>query len=168
MSEKYEKRTVRMPLSQLKVEEGADELLSSPNMKLYVRFWDAVLGKEGAPELAKQALEAITALPLEQRYVWRIVSALNWAFGGFDAESIKLDMRTLSAEDLSKVRDLALTGDWAAPAAASEPTTMPVRPYQFCRYLAALFGPEIMEEMIASAVVMAKANSTEAQTSRLG
>jgi len=168
MSEKYEKRTVRMPLSQLKVEEGADELLSSPNMKLYVRFWDAVLGKEGAPELAKQALEAITALPLEQRYVWRIVSALNWAFGGFDAESIKLDMRTLSAEDLSKVRDLALTGDWAAPAAASEPTTMPVRPYQFCRFLAALFGPEIMEEMIASAVVMAKANSTEAQTSRLG
>src|SRR5207253_7246166 len=60
------------------------------------------------------------------------------------------------SSDLSKLRDLALMGDWAVPAAPSEPASMPVRPYQFCRYLAALFGPEIMEEMIASAVVMAK------------
>src|SRR3989475_13299282 len=97
MSEKYEKRTVRMPLSQLKVEEGADELLSSPNMKLYVRFWDAVLGEEGAPELAKQALEAITALPLEQGYGWRIVSALDSAFGGFDRASRKVALRARSA-----------------------------------------------------------------------
>jgi hypothetical protein len=46
-----------------------------------------------APEL-----EAIRQLPLEKRYIWRLVSALKWAFADFDNLGVNADRQTLSPE----------------------------------------------------------------------
>jgi hypothetical protein len=59
---------------------GAEELASSAEMRPYIEFAMAVMkGADPTPEL-----EAIRQLPLEKRYVWRIVSALRWGFADFD------------------------------------------------------------------------------------
>jgi len=66
----------RVPIKDLKVEEGADELADSPDMEPYVEL--AIAAMKGSNMAA--ALGAIAELPLEQRYVWRVVSTLKWAF----------------------------------------------------------------------------------------
>ena len=65
----------RIPINQLRHEDGAHELATSPDMKPYLEFIKAVMhDHDPSPEL-----EAIRQLPLEKRYVWRIASALKWA-----------------------------------------------------------------------------------------
>jgi len=51
------------------------------------------------------ALEDIHSLPLEQRYVWRIVSALEWAFADFDSVAATEDIDTLYPSDLATIED---------------------------------------------------------------
>ena len=49
------------------LEDGAEELLDSPNMQPYCRYLEAlVLGAD-----VNRAIEEIADLPLERRYVWR-------------------------------------------------------------------------------------------------
>jgi hypothetical protein len=87
----------------------------------------------------KPALDVIAALPLEQRYIWRVVSALKWAFADLDSEFLIADIQTLSPEDLAKV--LGLIRNRAA---------------QFCIFLSALLGPEAAEKQITSALDLLK------------
>ena len=55
-------------------EEGALELAESKSMKPYMSLTIAMIqGRDVAT-----ALREIASLPLEERYVWRIASALNW------------------------------------------------------------------------------------------
>jgi hypothetical protein len=82
----------------------------------------------------------VAALPLEKRYIWRVASALKWAFADFENPSVVADRRTLGQEDLDKLVDL-----------------LRVRPIQFCMFLAALFGEERMEKLISSSVQQVKA-----------
>jgi hypothetical protein len=65
----------QIPINQLRQEEGAHELATSPDMEPYLDFAMAVM--QDADLTAE--LEAIRLLPLEKRYVWRVASALKWA-----------------------------------------------------------------------------------------
>jgi hypothetical protein len=85
------------------------------------------------------AVEEISVLPLEQGYTGRVAYALKWAFADYENLKVGADRRTLSQEDLDKLVDL-----------------LRVRPPQFCIFLAALFGEEQMETIIAGSVQQVK------------
>jgi hypothetical protein len=58
-----------VPIKDLHQEEGARELATSPDMEPYLDFIKALMqGHDPTPEL-----ETLRQLPLEKRYVWRIV-----------------------------------------------------------------------------------------------
>ena len=125
----------RVPIGDLKIDPTAQDLIDSPVMEPYVNLALAVMGhKDVAP-----AVEAITALPLEKRYTWRVASALKWAFADFENLNVVTDRRTLSQDDLDTLVDL-----------------LRIRPIQFCMFLAALFGEEQMEKMVSSSVQQVK------------
>lgn len=81
----------------------------------------------------------IAQLPLEKRYVWRVASALKWAFADFDDVNVAVDRETLPAEDLGKVVEL-----------------LKLRPIQFCLFLKALVGVENMERLVNQGIAHAK------------
>jgi hypothetical protein len=121
----------QMPLSDLKMEPGAEELLESAAMEPYTNLAMAIMGgKDTGP-----AIEALAALPLERRYVWRVASALKWAFADFDTLTVEADRQTISAEDRKQLVDL-----------------LQHRPLQFCMFLSALFGQKQMEVLMVSAI----------------
>jgi hypothetical protein len=117
-------------------ENVPEELIWSPWMQLYIRFLKKRLIDESAvePELA-----AITKLPLEERYVWRVASALKWSFADFDSLHVCVDRETLPQEELQKLGHL-----------------LRLRPAQFCLFLQALFGTEQMERLMKEAITLAK------------
>jgi hypothetical protein len=130
-----------VPISELKIEEGAQELVRSERMKPYLSLLKAQIGgQDTEPYLA-----ALAALPTEERYVWRVLSALKWAFCDLETESVAADLHTLSEEDLRK---------------AVEP--LPLRATQFCVFLDALLGVEAMERIMQQAVRCAKESSAPA------
>lgn len=125
----------RVPINELRQEDGADELTTSPDMEPYVNFAIAVMQEaDPTPEL-----EAIRQLPLEKRYVWRVASALKWGFADFDDLGVVADRQTLTPENLAKVMDLLKN-----------------RPIQFCMFLKALVGVETMQRMMVQAIGVAK------------
>ena len=125
----------RIPISELRQEEGADELATSPEMEPYLEFAMAVMtGSDPTTEL-----ETIRQLPLEKRYVWRVASALKWGFADFDDLGVDADRQTLSPEDLAKVMDL-----------------LKLRPMQFCIFLKTLLGAEEMQRMMVEAIKVAR------------
>ena len=83
-------------------EEGALELAESESMKPYMSLTIAMIqGRDVAT-----ALRGIASLPLEDRYVWRIASALKWALVDFNPSSLRADIKSLPPADLAKVRQL--------------------------------------------------------------
>jgi hypothetical protein len=84
---------------------------------------------------ATSAVEELAALPLEKRYVWRVASALKWAFADFDTLTVGADRQTISLEDRQRFIEL-----------------LEQRPLQFCLFLSALFGQKEMELMMVSAI----------------
>ncbi len=136
MSHEGIKRPVqRMAVKDIKTEEGSEDLLQSPAMQPYVRLALATVKGESA----EPALAEIAALPLEKRYVWRIASALKWAFADFDTLNVTADRDTLAPEEKEKLTDL-----------------LKLRPIQFCLFLTALFGEDIMQQAMASAIAAAR------------
>lgn len=128
-------RTKRISPRDLKSEPIAEDLLDSPAMRPYLKLAKAVMGNTDV----SGAAEEISALPLEQRYTWRVASALKWAFADLENLNVVADRRTLAQEDLDKLVDL-----------------LRLRPLQFCMFLAALFGEEQMEKVILSSVEQVK------------
>ena len=124
-----------IPIKDLKIEEGSEEILKSPNMQPYMQLALMVV-KQQDP---KEALEAISKLPLGNRYVWRIASALKWAFCDFDDINVEANRATLKKSDLEKVGEL-----------------LRLRPVQFCLFLKSLLGEQEMERVILEALSMAK------------
>src|SRR5229473_1532366 len=91
-----------IPIKNIISEDGAHDLATSPEMQPYLRLIKAGLqDRDTAPHL-----EEIAQLPFEKRYVWRVASALKWAFADLETVSVNVDRRTLSQEDLSKVIEL--------------------------------------------------------------
>jgi hypothetical protein len=125
----------RIPIKDIRQEEGAHELASSPDIKPYLDFIKAVMqNHDPSPEL-----EAIRQLPLEKRYVWRIASALKLGLADCDDLSVEADKRTLTPGDFAKVMDL-----------------LKFRPMQFCIFLKALVGVEEMQRLMVEAIGVAK------------
>jgi hypothetical protein len=102
-------RIKNVPAKDLKAEEGADELVRSDNMRPYLRVAEAVLTKRGL----KEAIGEVAELPLEERYIWRVLSALKWAFADFDNVNVVVDRRTLTPGDRQKVAELIKLGDYS-------------------------------------------------------
>jgi hypothetical protein len=125
----------RIPIKNLISEDGVDELLDSPEMEPYVKLAIAAMqGSDSSPEL-----ESLRQLPLETRYIWRVASALKWAFADFDTANVKADKETLTPGDLAKVAEL-----------------LRLRPIQFCLFLKALVGADEMQRTMAEAVGLAR------------
>jgi hypothetical protein len=130
-----EERPKPIPLKNLISEEGAQELATSPDMQPYLRLIKAGLqDHDTIPHM-----EEIAGIPLEKRYVWRVASALKWAFADLETVSVNVDRETLSKEDLRKVIEL-----------------LRLRPIQFCIFLKALVGDEAMERLMKEGIEAAK------------
>ncbi len=121
----------RMSIKDIKTEPGSEDLLKSPAMQPYVRL--ALASVKG--ESMEPALAEIAALPLEKRYVWRVASALKWAFADYDSLNVAADRGTLTPEDKERITDL-----------------LEHRPIQFCLFLTALFGEAKMQQMMIAAI----------------
>jgi hypothetical protein len=136
-----EEKISSLPISEINSEAGAQELVRSERMKPYLAYLKAQMGgQDTEPYLA-----ALAALPLEERYVWRVTSALKWAFCDLDTESAIADLHTLSEEDLKKV---------------VEPLTL--RAIQFCLFVNALIGEDATERIMQHALRCAKESSEPA------
>jgi hypothetical protein len=126
----------QMRVRDLKMEPGSEELLESAAMEPYMNLAMAMMGgKDTGP-----AIEKLAALPVEKRYVWRVASALKWAFADFDTLTVEADRQTISPEDRKQLMDL-----------------LKHRPLQFCLFLSALFGQKQMEILMVSALKNSRA-----------
>jgi hypothetical protein len=133
-----EEKIRNLPISEIHSEEGAQDLVRSERMKPYLALLKAQMaGQDTEPHIA-----ALAALPLEERYVWRVISALKWAFCDLETESAIADFRTLSEEDRVKV---------------AEPLTL--RATQFCLFINALLGEDATERIMQHALRCAKESS---------
>jgi hypothetical protein len=121
----------RIPLKDLNIEPGADALVESPAMRPYVKFALAMMQEQDLGP----AKQEIAALPLEERYVWRVASALKWAFADLETLNVEVDRETIRSEDRQRLIELLKN-----------------RPLQFCLFLSALFGEKQMELMMISAL----------------
>jgi len=129
-----------LPISEIHSEEGAQDLVRSERMKPYLALLKAqIAGQDTEPHLA-----ALAALPLEDRYVWRVISALKWAFCDLETESAIADFRTLSEEDRVRV---------------AEPLTL--RATQFCLFVSALLGEDATERIMQHALRCTKESSAQ-------
>jgi hypothetical protein len=126
----------RRPIKDLISEEGAHELATSPDMEPYLKLMMARMqhGADISPHMAE-----IAQLPVERRYVWRVASALKWAFADFDSANVEVDGETLSPDDMAKVLHL-----------------LSHRPIQFCMFLKALVGAEAMGRLMTEGIAIAK------------
>ena len=130
-----------LPISEINSEAGAQELVRSERMKPYIALMRAQMGGQDT----EPYLSALAALPLEERYVWRVISALKWAFCDLDTESAIADLHTLSEEDLKKV---------------VEPLTL--RTIQLCLFVNSLVGEDATERILQHALRCAKESSVPA------
>jgi hypothetical protein len=130
-----------VPISEIHSEEGAQDLVRSERMKPYLAFLKAQMSGQDT----EQYLAALAALPLEERYVWRVISALKWAFCDLDTETAIADLHTLSEEELKKV---------------VEPLSL--RAIQFCLFVNALVGEDATERIMQHALRCATESSAPA------
>jgi hypothetical protein len=128
-------KITNLPTNEVKSENGAQDLVRSERMKPYLALLKAQIGGQDTEPF----LTALAALPLEERYVWRVISALKWAFCDLETENAIADFRTLSEEDRVKV---------------AEPLTL--RATQFCLFVNALIGEDATERIMQHAVRCAK------------
>jgi hypothetical protein len=124
-------------IANIKVEDGAQELVRSQKMRPYLALLEAQMsGQDTAPFLA-----ALAIMPLEDRYVWRVMSALKWAFCDLETESVIADLRTLSEEDTEKLTD-----------------RLRLRTLQFCIFVCTMLGQNAGEQLILQELRSAKAS----------
>ncbi len=123
------------PINEIHSEDSAQELVRSEKMKPYL----AILKAQMSGQDAEPYMDALAALPLEERYVWRVISALKWAFCDLETENALADFRTLSEEDRVRV---------------AEPLTL--RATQFCLFVNALLGEDATGRIMQHALRCAK------------
>jgi len=129
-----------IPISALQQEPGAQDLVRSEKMMPYLELLKAHIGGQDTTSY----LAALAELPLEERYVWRVISALKWAFCDLETENVLADLETLSEDDLKLV---------------AEPIAM--RAIQFSLFAKALLGQESAEQIMLRATRILKQSNTE-------
>lgn len=138
----------KVRLDEIRLDPYAEALARSDQMRPYIDFLTAFYSEdEKALEIAEKKVEA---LPLEKRYIWRIVQALDWGFADFDGVTLRLDMELLSDADRkktdTKLEELQRT-----------------RLMQLCLFLQELYGSENMKKLMDSAVEEALAHGMSAK-----
>lgn len=122
-------------ITDISVEDGAQQMATSPDMEPYLMNAEAVLTGHGTD----RATTALSELPLEHRYIFRIVTGLKQAFCDFDKSSVRADLSTMNAEEFDAVVQL-----------------IDCRVLQFAMLLRTVFGAEEMQRMLLDAVEIAK------------
>jgi hypothetical protein len=97
-------------------------------------YMELLIAKMGGRDTSR-ALAALAALPLEQRYVWRVISALKWGLCDLETENVTADIATLSEQDLKSV---------------AEPLAL--RAMQFALFVKALVGDTQGREIMLQAI----------------
>lgn len=80
-------------------EPVAESLAQSENIKPYIEILGAMMGGENTDSL----MALMREIPLERRYIWRIVSALKWGLADFDSATVKIDRDTLPSEKVAEI-----------------------------------------------------------------
>ena len=124
----------KIPLKKIKAEEGSQELVDSAKMRPYLALLKASYQNDNAG--VAKAVDDLKNLKVEDRYLWRVASALKWAFADFDSETVGADMSTIETDDDRK----RLSELFA------------VRPTQFCLLMKAILGKERMWAVMTGAV----------------
>jgi hypothetical protein len=80
----------KVPLKEIESDPLAHELATSQRTQPYLdclikAYRNNAVGLEAA-------LQVVRDLPLEERYTWRVLSALKWAFADFEDEYVGLDL----------------------------------------------------------------------------
>jgi hypothetical protein len=123
--------TKNVPIGELRTEPGSEELVRSESMRPYLEVLKAEMsGRDTGPALA-----ALAALPIEQRYIWRVISALKWGLCDLETENVAADIATLSEQDLKSV---------------AEPLAL--RAMQFSLFVKALVGETAAREIMLRAL----------------
>lgn len=88
---------------------------------------------------SEEILERLSKVPLEDRYVWRVLAGLEFAFDDFNPSFLEADVHSLgSLEQGQRVFD-----------------HLRRRPLQFCQLMAAILGPDLMAKVISEAIEQA-------------
>jgi hypothetical protein len=130
-----DKRPQSIPIKDLVSDDGVHELATSPDMAPYL--WLITAGLQGRD--IDSFMDEIATFPLEKRYVWRVASALKWAFADLETVSVNVDRETLSEKDLLRVVEL-----------------LRLRPMQLCIFTKGLLGEDAMERLMTEAIAVAK------------
>lgn len=133
----------QVSIRDLKIDPSAEDLLESTMMQPYLKLAMAMIQGQDS----NAAVTELAAIPLEQRYVWRVASALKWAFADFDTVNVEADRQTLSLEDRERLLGL-----------------LKHRPLQFCLFLSALVGEKQMEIIMISAIRQSRQLAAQSET----
>jgi hypothetical protein len=104
-------------------------------MKPYLDLLRAQIGGEDAEPYRA----ALAARPLEDRYIWRVVSALKWAFCDLETGNVAADLSTLSAEDINSVTE-----------------SLALRAMQYSLFTSALIGEKAAKQIMLRTIKCAK------------
>lgn len=81
-------KILQIPLSQIEADPVGDMLAESESLRPYIDHYCALM--KGAD--SDKTLRVIADLPVEKRYLFRVVQCLDWALADYDDETAKLDM----------------------------------------------------------------------------
>jgi hypothetical protein len=124
-----------IPTKEITIEDGAQDMMESPDLQPYLQNIEAVVTGRGK----NKATKALSELPLEKRYIWRIASSLRTAFCDFDKSSVRADLSTMNADDRDKTVAL-----------------IERRAGQYCMLMQTIFGADAMEATMLEAIDIAK------------
>lgn len=78
----------QIPLSQIETDPVSDMLVESESLKPYIDHYCALM--QGGD--SNKTLGVIAALPVEKRYLSRVIECLDWALADYDSSTVSLDM----------------------------------------------------------------------------
>ena len=138
-----------LQLGEIKSDPYGEALSKSDQMRPYIELFAAYYSKDA--KTFDIAHEKIAVLPLKERYIWRIVQALDWGFADFDSATVRLDREALSGSDRKEMNKVL-------------EEVQRTRTVQFCLYLQELYGPEHMKKVMDSAIEQALVHSMAVET----
>jgi hypothetical protein len=125
-----------IPVSSLVPDPEGAGMLEAPGMQVYDRIIMAAMESSDFPDARlSTALRELSAVPVQDRYVSRVVAALGFAFGDFDSACIKLDLDTLPFSETDRLEGL-----------------MEQRSIQFWILMRTFFGSERAKALISAAL----------------
>ena len=137
---------MNLPASSIQPDPQGSGLLDAPQMEIYDRIIMAAM--QDSSDLSA-AIRKLSAVPVEERYISRVIAALDFAFGDFDSACIKLDVDTLPMGEIDRLGKILET-----------------RSAQFCILMREFFGPDYMRILMSAAMEHATVPAEESSQER--